>query len=698
MGVILQPKTKQKKHRKMKNTNPIFSLKNFRSFGEEGADFELAPITVLTGCNSSGKSSLVKALILLSRQSKLDKITPMSDFLLPSIFQNVDTGTFCNIPWENDLIIASSDLGLGKFDKLLNVSTKDETIKISYQIWSKYLQETVVVSRNFIRSHNILNNGMMTEFSIKKLDGTTIVSLNPYAAEIHDAESDLEKVEEYYQRYIDSVMCAKIKVALNDLKKWLSILIGDVIIGRQDSWNLSSDNDGYDKKGTYKKLKECCSHIGINMMTWESFEEKLGELEKSLKEEYVAEDEKFEGNSKLSFYLEAHLNKENEKEIDKIYNKIVLNASHYTIGELENELMHRFEKYNLKSDIEKSVGFFKENPDEVYKVSESALFISQMWDTEVSNHAIYPIDKSEYSGQDGVENVDFLDYLVEHNNPRLEWENSLKREERTEIIRYIQLIINEVSYPWFLQEVKYINSSTAIVNRIYSADAPDKLNRSLNQYIDEGRDNAAVIISDKNVPEDVKDRINFLNHWIKEFGICEEEDEGIDIQGAPEGLGILLYVKRKGEEPRLLADEGYGVTQLVALLLQIANSILLDSKKKPAKYICIEEPEIHLHPAYQSKLADMFVEAYQKYNIHFIIETHSEYLIRKLQVLVADKENKLTPNDVSLNYVDKDENGISTNRKIEILEDGRLSEPFGPGFFDEADSLAMDLMKYKVRR
>ena len=93
-----------------------------------------------------------------------------------------------------------------------------------------------------------------------------------------------------------------------------------------------------------------------------------------------------------------------------------------------------------------------------------------------------------------------------------------------------------------------------------------------------------------------------------------------------------------------------------------------------------------------------FVEAYQKYNIHFIIETHSEYLIRKLQVLVADKENKLTPNDVSLNYVDKDENGISINRKIEILEDGRLSEPFGPGFFDEADSLAMDLMKYKVRR
>ena len=52
------------------NKNPIFSIKNFRSFGEDGADFELAPITVLTGCNSAGKSSLVKALMLLSEMSQ----------------------------------------------------------------------------------------------------------------------------------------------------------------------------------------------------------------------------------------------------------------------------------------------------------------------------------------------------------------------------------------------------------------------------------------------------------------------------------------------------------------------------------------------------------------------------------------------------------------------------------------------------
>ena len=45
----------------------ITSLKiqNFRIFDQEGSTFDLAPLTFLTGCNSSGKSSMTKALLLL---------------------------------------------------------------------------------------------------------------------------------------------------------------------------------------------------------------------------------------------------------------------------------------------------------------------------------------------------------------------------------------------------------------------------------------------------------------------------------------------------------------------------------------------------------------------------------------------------------------------------------------------------------
>ena len=104
-----------------------------------------------------------------------------------------------------------------------------------------------------------------------------------------------------------------------------------------------------------------------------------------------------------------------------------------------------------------------------------------------------------------------------------------------------------------------------------------------------------------------------------------------------------------------------------------------------------------MHPSFQSLLAEMFYDAYTNYNVQFVIETHSEYLIRKLQVMVADKENSLMSDEISLNYIEKEDFG-SSNRKINIQEDGRLNEPFGPGFFDEADSLAMEILKYKARR
>ena len=42
------------------------NIKKFRVFDENGVAFELNPITILTGSNSSGKSSVVKAIFLLN--------------------------------------------------------------------------------------------------------------------------------------------------------------------------------------------------------------------------------------------------------------------------------------------------------------------------------------------------------------------------------------------------------------------------------------------------------------------------------------------------------------------------------------------------------------------------------------------------------------------------------------------------------
>jgi hypothetical protein len=173
--------------------------------------------------------------------------------------------------------------------------------------------------------------------------------------------------------------------------------------------------------------------------------------------------------------------------------------------------------------------------------------------------------------------------------------------------------------------------------------------------------------------------------------------------------------KTANDEGRLLADEGYGITQLVSILLQIETAILsaqgqtvnrfysLDNldKYESGKFhyevntISIEEPEIHLHPKYQSILADMLVEACQIYNIHFVVETHSEYLIRKLQLLVSGHVDGVTfdRSMVSIYYINSpDEKSMQKVKRIGICGDGYLDDSFGEGFYDEATRLSRQLM------
>lgn len=174
----------------------------------------------------------------------------------------------------------------------------------------------------------------------------------------------------------------------------------------------------------------------------------------------------------------------------------------------------------------------------------------------------------------------------------------------------------------------------------------------------------------------------FLQKWlIDEFKIISNIE---DLQfNLIEGYGMSIKLSKE----KSLYQVGYGVTQLLPIILQIAlfeNSVFI-----------IEEPEANLHPALQSKMADMFMEAIKKFNIQLIVETHSEYLIRKLQYLTAKKE--ISSEDTQIYYfyppeeVPEGENQIYP---INILEDGSLSKNFGKGFFDEAGNL--DLLLYQM--
>jgi predicted ATPase len=83
----------------------------------------------------------------------------------------------------------------------------------------------------------------------------------------------------------------------------------------------------------------------------------------------------------------------------------------------------------------------------------------------------------------------------------------------------------------------------------------------------------------------------------------------------------------------------------------------------------------------------MFIDAHLQFGINFIIETHSEYLIRKLQVLTAT--GQLMPSESVIHYIGnpdpaKREPNEEQVRTIHIKHDGQLTKPFGTGFTDES--------------
>lgn len=196
---------------------------------------------------------------------------------------------------------------------------------------------------------------------------------------------------------------------------------------------------------------------------------------------------------------------------------------------------------------------------------------------------------------------------------------------------------------------------------------------------------------------------DFVNEWIQKFGIGDE----LEIKRI-KGIATEIII-RKGDKMQDLADLGYGITQFLPILLKVVFNFRLKGDELAqfawpeedtiptiihpnGPLFLIEEPETNL----QSKLADFLVDVAQKFHITLLVETHSEYLIRRLQVLTAEKGIK--PEDSVIYYLHDPNNipeGQEQVKKINIEEDGGLTDDFGSGFFDEATNAKIQLVKSK---
>lgn len=130
-------------------------------------------------------------------------------------------------------------------------------------------------------------------------------------------------------------------------------------------------------------------------------------------------------------------------------------------------------------------------------------------------------------------------------------------------------------------------------------------------------------------------------------------------------------------------DVGIGISQVLPVLVSAFAS--------SGKILAMEQPEIHLHPALQAELADVFIEsALGERKNTFFLETHSEHLM--LRVLrrireTADGElaaglTPIRPEQVAVLYVLPDTQGAKVV-EIPIRTDGEFAEKWPQGFFAE---------------
>jgi predicted ATPase len=139
---------------------------------------------------------------------------------------------------------------------------------------------------------------------------------------------------------------------------------------------------------------------------------------------------------------------------------------------------------------------------------------------------------------------------------------------------------------------------------------------------------------------------------------------------------------KMGTKSYTMPNVGFGYSYILPI---IVSGLIA----KPDEILIIENPEAHLHPRAQSRLAH-FLAKVAKTGVQVFIESHSDHILNALRVAVKNKN--LNTDDLQIFYFaenpDEDTPNIFTPQ---VDEDGRIDE-WPDGFFDEWNNNLMELL------
>ncbi|MBN8205105.1 AAA family ATPase [Microbacterium esteraromaticum] len=182
---------------------------------------------------------------------------------------------------------------------------------------------------------------------------------------------------------------------------------------------------------------------------------------------------------------------------------------------------------------------------------------------------------------------------------------------------------------------------------------------------------------------DGEDQVRSLNtavdHWLSYLKIGET------VSARSHGkLGVGLDLIVDGHT-RDLTSVGVGVSQALPLVVGVLAA------PRDAIFI-IEQPELHLHPAVQARLADFLITA--RPDMSIIIETHSDAFVTRIRRRVA--EDQVAPDSVDIIFVEPGDGG-STARTLNVTEFGDLTE-WPSGFLSSAEEDVRAILMANIAR
>ncbi|MBP6872885.1 MAG: DUF3696 domain-containing protein [Bacteroidales bacterium] len=612
------------------------TIENFRLF-KKPATFDFAPLTLLTGPNNSGKSSLTKSLLILDDSSRKNAF--------------------------NELEFNVRGIDLGDFKSVRNIDCK-ENDDIKFDITLENAREMYIPA----------NKGHL---------------LNPYET----------RIKLCYQESPGSARLRKIQIfdkAYNNKNGIEDLLFGYELIKERDELlallYINYENLIGQIEQQVKEFKKSIKHH--ESKTSESIEEGrisvyIGPKSHELKAGQIFFD--FKSVNPLLYRV-------NKKILDNSKLKPLLNQAGAHAADLFNLLNVFFIQELSYSviDYNKNLKYIKETLGYLRADNNKWLMFLEY----LNDHVFDSFRFSEFKG-----------YLPDIKKKMLA--DKLQYVEYPELNNFQELLIK--AYPTDYTKELINRNFKALIDHLFDVMndvlVTSKIRRIKIDYApaDRFKRNKLHYYSDelspitKNLHSAVRQQVaeenwKFVNHWIKKFKIGER----LDISDSS-GIGATISVITKNKSVDI-STLGYGYAQLFFLMIKF----LCRDIKKLNPYsndfytetvtLIIEEPESNLHPKLQSLLADFFIDAINKFNVRIILETHSEYLIRKLQYLTAMKT--ATCKDTKIYYFNEPDHSKRTGgepliRKIEILEDGSLTSDFGPGFFDEATNWKFELMRIK---